>query len=207
MRWWVDSRAELIWRSLDDWTSRGLSLTVYGVESVRASILDKMKKGTTVELIRDLEARLGEKGVFTIATYMLGHEDDTFDSILEDLITIRQIGFDVHQITVLTPFPKTELWSEVERKYGIFDRDPRHYNTRHLVWNHPHISPRQMHYLQQIATGYLNTPLGNYGLGAINMARRRIREDGAGFLWKEFLKPVTQYKRTLERTKKYLPFN
>ncbi|MEA3312427.1 MAG: radical SAM protein [candidate division WOR-3 bacterium] len=44
MRWWVDSRAELISRSLDDWVSRGLALTVYGVESVRASALEKMNK-------------------------------------------------------------------------------------------------------------------------------------------------------------------
>jgi len=207
MRWWVDSRAELISRSLDDWVRRGLSLTVYGVESVRASILDKMRKGTTVELINDLEARLGEKGVFSIVTYMLGHEDDTPESILEDLVTIKKIGFDVHQITVLTPFPKTQLWNEVQEKYGIFDRNPKHYDTRHLVWNHPNISPRQMHYLLQTALGYLNVPFGKYGIGMLEMALRRIKEDGISFPFKEAVKPILNLKRQLKLGKKYLPFD
>lgn len=206
MRWWTDSRADLIRANFDYWTESGLSLTVYGVESVRPGILDKMKKRTTVEAIRDLESRLGEKGVFTIATYILGHEDDTVDSVLADMVILRNIGFDIHQITVLTPFPKTELWDTVEERYGIFDRKPSHYNTRHLVWNHPHISPLQMKYLMQFALGYLNVPLGNYGLGVARMAYRRLREDGVRFLWKEIIKPLTSFKKLRYSLPRFLPY-
>lgn len=133
MRWWVDSRADWILKNLDDWAERGLALVGYGVESVHSSTLNKIKKCINVEVLEEVEARLNEKGIFTTAYYIFGYEDDTVDSILEDLLTIRRIGFDVHQLTILTPFPKTKIYTEIERKYGIFDRNPKHYNTRYLV--------------------------------------------------------------------------
>ncbi|MCD6590888.1 MAG: radical SAM protein, partial [Candidatus Aenigmarchaeota archaeon] len=40
--------------------------------------------------------------------------------------------------------PRTPLWYEIEEKYGIFDHNWAHYDTKHLVWNHPNIRAKEM---------------------------------------------------------------
>ena len=51
---------------------------------------------------------------------------------------------DIYQICVITPLPGTPQWDHIQNKYGIFDKDWRHYNAKHLVWNHPNITPKEM---------------------------------------------------------------
>ena len=33
------------------------------------------------------------------------------------------------------------MWNELETQYGIFEQDWAKYDTKHLVWSHPHCPP------------------------------------------------------------------
>jgi hypothetical protein len=81
----------------------------------------------------------------------LGFEQDTVKSITQDIDTLTTLDLDIVQVHVLTPYPRTEQRAEIEKKFGIFEHDLTKYNSRHLVWNHPNISHREMLELQTSA--------------------------------------------------------
>jgi len=73
--------------------------------------------------------------------YIIGLPPESPESIAEDLKTLASLKLDVSQITIVTPHPKTEMWHELDSNYGIFEKDWSKFDTKHLVWNHPHCAP------------------------------------------------------------------
>ena len=100
---------------------------------------------------------LSRHNMFVQIFYILGFEQDTLQSIRRDIAALSQLDFDVCQVQVLTPYPRTKQRDEIERKFGIFDKNLSKYNSRNLVWNHPHISPLEMRELQSWANNRIVT--------------------------------------------------
>jgi hypothetical protein len=178
-RWSTGSRIDKIMANLDDWSQAGLAFTGFGVESLRASSLSKINKGIDISLLPELSRKTKEKRVVTTAYYMLGYEDDTPETIAQDMVSLRNLGFDSHQLTVNTPFPRTLQWDYISKSFGLIDNDPSHYDTRHLVWNHPNISPAQMRYILISGCALLNQPFAGYLKGLTKMFLNQLRNKNA----------------------------
>ncbi|TET22632.1 MAG: radical SAM protein [Candidatus Stahlbacteria bacterium] len=188
-RWWAQSRASLFVRYLDTWHERGLRIPSVGVESMLQTSLDGMNKRQNTEEIYEFCRRSSEKhGMYRIGYFMTGHEDMTAEQTLEDAARLKQAGFDAHAVSVITPFPQTPLWDKLSSRYGIFDHDYSHYKLQHLVWNHPHISPAQMHYLQNTIIKLLVRPIDFIYKGLSRLIWGGLRQDGAGFIWRNLIK-------------------
>jgi radical SAM superfamily enzyme YgiQ (UPF0313 family) len=86
---------------------------------------------------------LRSRGLGTVGYYMIGFEEDTRDSLREDIKKLAALQLDITQICVITPLPQTPMWKEIEEKYGIWDQDYHNYDGKHMVWNHPHIKPEE----------------------------------------------------------------
>jgi radical SAM superfamily enzyme YgiQ (UPF0313 family) len=140
------TRADLIYKKLDSWDDGKLGLggLGLGLESFNQAVLEKINKKTeaeeTIEIVKALHAR----GIGIIGYYMIGFDIETPESIKSDLEKLRELKLDATQICIITPLPETPLWDEIEQKYGIFEKDYRKFNAKHLVWNHPLISPEEM---------------------------------------------------------------
>ncbi|MBN2380171.1 radical SAM protein [candidate division WOR-3 bacterium] len=203
--WWVQSRADLTLKHIRSWTERGLVNVGFGVESVNDEILKKIGKRTNLEVMREFrEATLKHK-IFTMAFYMIGYEEDTVESILHDYKVLYDIGFDAHQLTVLTPYPKTPQWYEFKKRYGIFEKDFHKHDARFLIWNHPKITSAQMQFLARVGMGYLNVPMRNYGAGVIRMVQKRVKHKGFRFLWDDLARPFLHSLTYNERKQTLLP--
>lgn len=203
--WWVQSRADLTLKHLDDWVERGMAVVGFGLESVSDAILKKIGKRTNMELMHEFRRRTAERMVYAMAYYMIGYEEDTVQSVLEDYLTLRRLSFDMHQLTVLTPFPKTPQWFDFKDRYGIFEKDYHKYDARSLVWHHPHISPSEMEYLRRVGMATLNVPMGNYGKAVIRLVQRRMHDKGLRFLWEDLAKPPLHSLAYNERKHPVLP--
>ncbi|MBN2381210.1 radical SAM protein [candidate division WOR-3 bacterium] len=189
MRWWAQSRAALFLRHLDTWYERGLRFPLIGVETMSQRSLDSISKSQKLEEALELVRRTREKpGMYRMVYYMIGYEHETVESTLEDVRSLKSVGFDAHQVNIITPFPKTPLWSDIQKNYGIFDRTYRHYDAKYLVWNHPHISASAMHYLLNTTIATLNKPFDIYGKGFARLIRERFASDGLRFIWRDVIK-------------------
>ncbi len=189
MRWWAQSRVGIFMRNLDSWYDRGLRFPLVGVETMSQNAMDAVDKKQRVDDVYEF-TRLtsAKKGMYRMAYYMLGYEHMDAGQSMEDVMRLKGAGFDAHQVNVITPFPGTPLWDELDSRYGVFDRTWRHYDAKYLVWNHPLISSAQMHYLLRETIKILNQPLDIYVKQFSRLIRERLSSMGLDFIWRDVVR-------------------
>jgi len=141
VRWLVQSRVDLFLRNFGDWQRRGMEGALFGIESFHQDILKQMRKNEKVGAAFELAERLRRADLYAQGYYIIGLPAETPESIAADMRTLASLELDVTQITIVTPHPQTEMWRELDSRYGIFERDWSRFDTKHLVWNHPHCAP------------------------------------------------------------------
>lgn len=160
MTWGCMARADYLRGKIEDWVvsrkrvarrdgtrrnlTAGFAGAAIGIENIHQERLDEIKKHEGAEDIIETVRLLQKHGMGIVGYYMIGFEDDTVASIKEDIKKLADFKLDITQICVMTPLPQTPLWTEIQDRYGIFDHDYHHFDGKHLVWNHPHISPKEM---------------------------------------------------------------
>lgn len=91
----------------------------YGVESGNQKVLDTIKKGFTIQQIKDAFRRTHEAGMEARGTFILGLPNDTWETMMDTINIAIEIDADYAQFQLLTPYPGTELWDKVN-EYGEF---------------------------------------------------------------------------------------
>jgi radical SAM superfamily enzyme YgiQ (UPF0313 family) len=112
--------------------------------------------------------RIHERGIGVIPGIVLGYDGDTpatFDRTLEFLL---RTNVDALQATILTPFPGTPLFDEMDGQGRITDRDWSHYDFRHVVF-----APKEMS-AAELQAGHDRVLTEFYSWK--NSARRFVRE-------------------------------
>lgn len=207
-RWWAQSRATMFTRHLDKWYERGLRFPLIGLESMNQKSLDDLDKKQSVEEILEYARRTREKkDMYRMVYTMIGYPHMTVEDTIESAVFLKRAGFDAHTISVLTPFPKTPLWDEYDAKYGIFERKYRNFDLKHLVWNHPLMSPVQMHYLRATVIHYLNRSTDIYLKNFLRLATVRLERQGLGFVWRDLIKGPISSLLINDRKQVFLPKN
>lgn len=142
--WFVMTRADFLAKRLDNWISKGLLGAFIGIESFNQTTLESISKKEKTDVIINCIKKLQQKNRFVIGYYIIGFPNETVDSIKEDVKKLKELKLDVTQLCILTPFPETPMWKSIDEEFGIFEKDWHKYDTKHLVWNHPNISPEKM---------------------------------------------------------------
>jgi hypothetical protein len=200
VRWLVQSRVDLFLRNFDEWQKCGMEGALFGIESFHQDILKQMHKNEKVQAAFELAQKLNRAGLYAQGYYIIGLPPETPESIAEDLRTLASLELDTTQITIVTPHPETEMWRELESGFGIFEKDWSKFDTKHLVWNHPHCAPGVLESL--LEQGFR----GCYNNGWLKrtskkfLAMRRIQRDLSSIL----MGPVRARLATPHRLR-YLP--
>ena len=183
VRWLVQSRVDLFLRNFDRWQKCGMEGALFGIESFHQEILKQMNKNEKVQAALELAARLNGAGLYAQGYYIIGLPSETPESIAEDLRTLASLELDTTQITIVTPHPQTEMWRDLESNYGIFEKDWSRFDTKHLVWNHPHCAPPVLEGL--LEQGFRNCYGGNWLPRTVKkfITRRWLDRDLAGVPW------------------------
>ena len=143
-RWNPLTRVDTLFNNYDKWIKSGLCGASIGVESLNQDSLDGARKGNSIDQTKELLLRMKKDNLFTQVFYIIGFEQDTEDSIRKNILELKKYNIDAPQIQILTPYPTTVQYKYIEDNYGIFDKDLSKYDSTHLVWNHPNISPAKM---------------------------------------------------------------
>ena len=94
---------------------------------------------TISDKIKDRIKMFHDHGIAVEGTILLGLDDHTEDFILRFIDFLLEIDLDLAEFTVLTPFPHTQVYADMEAEGRIIDRDWSHYNAGNVVFK-----PRQM---------------------------------------------------------------
>jgi len=186
--WWAQTRVELAVKHLDLWYERGMRAAPIGMESLNQVALARLNKQQKVEMVREVAERIRSKpGMLRIAYFMIGHEDMSYEETIEDALRWKEFDFDVYGATIITPYPRTPYWEEIDDRYGIFDREYRHYDQTHLVWRHPLITPDRMRELRARVKNLLNHPVRVIRRGIRRYILEEARHSGASYLWRSLI--------------------
>lgn len=115
-------------------------------------------------------AKLHKRGIAVLAAIVLGTDGDGKQIFSHTLDFLLQNKIDALQCTMLTPFPGTPLYKQMDEENRITDRNWSHYDFKHVVFE-----PKQMN-AETLEKGF-RWVLNNF-YSARNATRRVIGEIG-----------------------------
>ena len=115
----VDTVDEEVLRAL---RAAGCERIHYGVEAGSDKFMAVLNKGITVDQARRAFRLTRQAGIATLAYFMIGIPGETEADIRQTMRLARELDPDVVHITILTPFPGTEIYRQALEE-GVYERD------------------------------------------------------------------------------------
>ena len=124
----------------------GLRAISFGVESMSPEILKRVGRRPTPEAHqRSVIDWCRDQGVVTAAFYVLGFLQDDWTSIAATIDYAIDLGSTVAQFKLLTPYPATPLWKQLEPR--VYETDWEKFDGFTPTFEHPNLSPRELRFL------------------------------------------------------------
>ena len=101
----------------------------------------------TSDYIRDRIQRYHDHGIGVEGTILLGLDHHTEDYIKRLIDFLLEIGLDLAEFTVLTPFPHTKAYDDLRGQGRIFSYDWNDYSCDKVVYYPKHMSPERLQQL------------------------------------------------------------
>ncbi len=125
IQFWINGRVDTVnHKILGLLKKAGCYRIYYGVESSTQRILDILRKQYTVEQVVKASELTRENGIEFYGFFILGNPTETVKEI-HDTIEFAKRHCDYAHFTVLTPYPGTDLWNNVEKYGTLLSRDWR----------------------------------------------------------------------------------
>lgn len=88
----------------------------FGIESGSQQILDRIRKGTTVEQIRRAVTQCYNAGIEPYGFFMLGLPDETEETMRATIDLAKELPFQLVKFNITIPLPGTELFEEYKER-------------------------------------------------------------------------------------------
>ncbi len=110
IRWTTNSRVDTIdGERLDRMKQAGCFALGFGIESGDQELLDRMKKGTTLEQGRHAVRLCRERGILTYLFFVIGLPWDSLETVRRTVAFAKELDGDVSNFSIAYPFPDSEL--------------------------------------------------------------------------------------------------
>jgi radical SAM superfamily enzyme YgiQ (UPF0313 family) len=151
---------------LDLMAESGCWLVSVGLESLNGNNIKASSKNQNhveeyVKIIRDLH----DRNIAIEGNLVFGFDEDTLDTFDHTANFVVEMGIDLPEFYVLTPYPGTNLYERLQAEGRIVDRNWAHYDNTHFHYL-PVFEPRNMsrselragcRHAEQIVYSYRNT--------------------------------------------------
>jgi radical SAM superfamily enzyme YgiQ (UPF0313 family) len=107
-----------------------------GFETLSEVNLKKMNKSwNSPNGFRDAVSKIHKAGINIIGSFILGLDEDDSSVFEKTFRFIMDNNIDAAQFHILTPFPGTELYNDIDRQGRITDRDWSKYHTGEVIFS------------------------------------------------------------------------
>jgi len=96
----------------------GCHLVSLGIESGSSTILKNLKKGITIEKVKEVVKDCKDIGITTRGYFIIGSPGETKETIKESLQVAKNLDLDYFSVSIMTPYIDTELY-ELGKKQGL----------------------------------------------------------------------------------------
>lgn len=112
LRWSCNARANVDYKTLKELRDNGMRLVVVGFESGNQQILNRVKKGITLQRSREFVKNCHELGIKVHGTFVIGLPIETHETIEETIRFAQDLDPYSIQVSIAAPFPGTELYQQ-----------------------------------------------------------------------------------------------
>lgn len=147
IKWLCNARVNLDYETMKLMKEAGCQLIIPGVESLNQTILNNIKKGTTVEQIERYMQSAKKAGLMVHACYMVGNNGETYETMKETLRAALRFNTDTAQFFPLIPYPGTEAfeWAKSNNYIsGKYDEYCQEDGTLNCIINTPDLSAKEL---------------------------------------------------------------
>lgn len=131
--WATETRVNLVtYEMIQAMKDAGCIQIDFGVESGSQEILKKLKKGITVEQVRNAFHWCHKIGVRPMANFMLNTPGETEDDLNKTFALAREIDACYYSMALMTPFPGTDIYELVQPKLTVDEYDLLPINYRRI---------------------------------------------------------------------------
>ena len=120
-----------------------------GVESPNPRDLESTRKGITTKIHREAVNNIRKYGGSAGGTFVIGLPDQTEEEIKYFPVYAREIGMTGAAFGVVTPFPGTKFYEELDKDGLIFETDWEKFDEMHNVYKTKHLSKEK---IEELAT-------------------------------------------------------
>jgi radical SAM superfamily enzyme YgiQ (UPF0313 family) len=122
----------------------GCNVACIGFESVNHKTLQAYDKKQTIgEIIHAIKS-FHKKKIKVHGMFVLGGDDDNEKTVWDTLSFATRYKIDTIQMMILTPFPGTKVYEELEKQKRIFGKDWSLYDGQHIVFTPKLLSAREL---------------------------------------------------------------
>jgi radical SAM superfamily enzyme YgiQ (UPF0313 family) len=116
-----------------------------GFESVSQEAIDSIGKSTNkVENYKSVIKKIHDHGMRVEGAIIFGFDTDTPKIFDETIDTIQDWELDLIDISILTPYPGTPLFDQLDKENRILTRDWELYDSIHVVHKPKQMSPEEL---------------------------------------------------------------
>lgn len=112
----------------------GCYFVFFGMESGSQEILKSIKKGTTIDQIKNAVSIAKDVGISIGGTFMIGHPDETYNDFLMSYNLAKSLELDEARFYNVIAYPGTELFDWIV-EHGRFIYQPEKYLNNYTSWN------------------------------------------------------------------------
>ncbi len=143
--WWCFSRADTLLKNEEMvamMAKAGCKYIFIGFEARHQKTLDSYNKKTNDAMPKGVTKLLKKHGISVHGSFIIGHPHETRDMIRDTIGYAKEINPQAVQFTILTPYPGTRLYEDVQDRIVCHDWD--RYDCLHSVIRTDHLSPKDL---------------------------------------------------------------
>jgi len=125
--WACNARADLDYDTMRKMKKTNCRLLIVGFESGSDEILQNIKKGITVEDIKQFARNAKRAGLLVLGDFIIGLPGETKETIAMTRRLIKEVTPDILQVSVASPFPGTEFYRWAKTNGYLITDDPNEY--------------------------------------------------------------------------------
>jgi hopanoid biosynthesis associated radical SAM protein HpnJ len=144
--WSCNAKPNVPRATLEIMRANGLRLLLVGYESGNQQVLNNMKKGTRLDIIRRFSKDCRELGIKIHGTFILGMPGETSETIAETIDFACEMDPETIQVSLAAPYPGTYLYKQaqengwLEAGDGLVDS----HGVQHAALNYPGLTSTMM---------------------------------------------------------------
>lgn len=147
-KWWFGLTTTAIGHNdelLEIFRKSGCKGLLIGFESVNQETQKNIRKGQNrVHEYKDLMDKLHRKGIMVMGCFAFGSDEDKQDVFKRTVDLCIEAKIDLPRFSIITPFPGTEFYRELEQEGRIVERDYAMYDVEHCVYQPRHMTKEEL---------------------------------------------------------------